>query len=196
MSASLPRVVLGVTGASGSIYGSRLLAHLRAAGTETHLILSRTASLVAAHEGVSFPKSLPAGSDGLPGSVIRHAEEDLFAAPASGSFRHRGMVIAPCSAGTMGRIAAGTSDTLLIRSADVCLKERRPLVIVLRETPLNRIHLRNLLALEEAGALIMPASPSFYSAPSSIDALVDTVLARALDHLGVDLEVSPRWRDA
>lgn len=196
MSASLPRVVLGVTGASGSIYGSRLLAHLRAAGTETHLILSRTASLVAAHEGVAFPKSLPAGSDGVPGSVIRHAEEDLFAPPASGSFRHRGMVIAPCSAGTMGRIAAGTSDTLLIRAADVCLKERRPLVIVLRETPLNRIHLRNLLALEEAGALIMPASPSFYSAPSSIEALVDTVLARALDHLGVDLDVSPRWRDS
>lgn len=196
MSASLPKVVLGVTGASGSIYGSRLLAHLRAAGTETHLILSRTATLVAAHEGVSFPKSLPAGSDGLPGSVVRHAEEDLFAAPASGSFRHRGMVIAPCSAGTMGRIAAGTSDTLLIRAADVCLKERRPLVIVLRETPLNRIHLRNLLALEEAGALIMPASPSFYSAPKSIEALVDTVLARALDHLGVDLEVSPRWRES
>ena len=196
MNAPLPRVVLGVTGASGSIYGSRLLSHLRAAGTETHLILSRTASLVAAHEGISFPKSLAAGSEGSPGSVIRHAEEDLFAAPASGSFRHRGMVIAPCSAGTMGRIAAGTSDTLLIRAADVCLKERRPLVIVLRETPLNRIHLRNLLALEEAGALIMPASPSFYSAPSSIEALVDTVLARALDHLGVDLEVSPRWREA
>lgn len=196
MSASLPRVVLGVTGASGSIYGARLLAHLRAAGTETHLVLSRTATLVAAHEGISFPKSLEAGTEGLPGSVIRHAEEDLFAAPASGSFRHRGMVIAPCSAGTVGRIASGISDTLLTRAADVCLKERRPLVIVLRETPLNRIHLRNMLALEEAGALIMPASPSFYSAPSSIDALVDTVLARALDHLGVDLEVSPRWRES
>lgn len=196
MSASLPRVVLGVTGASGSFYGARLLSHLRAAGTETHLVLSRTASMVAAHEGISFPKSLAAGTEGLPGSVIRHAEEDLFAAPASGSFRHRGMVIAPCSAGTVGRIASGTSDTLLTRAADVCLKERRPLVIVLRETPLNRIHLRNLLALEEAGALIMPASPSFYSAPSSIEALVDTVLARVLDHLGVDLEVSPRWREA
>lgn len=196
MSASFPRVVLGVTGASGSIYGARLLAHLRAAGTETHLVLSRTASLVSAHEGISFPKSLEAGTEGLPGSVIRHAEEDLFAAPASGSFRHRGMVIAPCSAGTVGRIASGISDTLLTRAADVCLKERRPLVIVLRETPLNRIHLRNLLALEEAGALIMPASPSFYTAPSSIEALVDTVLARVLDHLGVDLEVSPRWREA
>lgn len=195
MSASLPRVVLGVTGASGSIYGARLLSHLRTAGTETHLVLSRTASMVAAHEGISFPKSLAAGTEGLPGSVIRHAEEDLFAAPASGSFRHRGMVIAPCSAGTVGRIASGTSDTLLTRAADVCLKERRPLVIVLRETPLNRIHLRNLLALEEAGALIMPASPSFYSAPSSIEALVDTVLARVLDQLGVDLEVSPRWRE-
>lgn len=191
-----PKVVLGVTGASGSVYGARLLSHLRAAGTETHLILSRTASLVSAHEGISFPKTLAAGTDGLPGSVIRHAEEDLFAAPASGSFRHRGMVIAPCSAGTVGRIASGTSDTLLIRAADVCLKERRPLVILLRETPLNRIHLRNLLSLEEAGALIMPASPSFYSAPSSIEALVDTVLARALDHLGVDLEVSPRWRES
>jgi len=190
------RVVLGVTGASGSIYGSRLLHHLRRAEVETHLVLSRTAVQVSAHEEVAFPRTVAAGTDDLPGSVIRHAEEDLFAPPASGSFRHQGMVIAPCSAGTLGRIAAGTSDTLLIRAADVCLKERRPLVVILRETPLNRIHLRNMLALEEAGALILPASPSFYSAPRTIEDLVDTVLSRALDHLGIELDISPRWREA
>jgi len=196
VNAAPTRVVLGVTGASGAIYGARLLSHLRRAGTETHLVLSRTAVQVAAHEGFSFPKSLAAGTDDLPGAVVRHAEEDLFAPPASGSFRHGGMVIAPCSAGTVGRIASGTSDSLLIRCADVCLKERRPLVVILRETPLNRIHLRNLLALEEAGALILPASPSFYGAPHTIEELVDTVLARALDHLGFDLDISPRWRES
>lgn len=188
-------VVLGVSGASGAVYGSRLLHHFRASGVSTHLILSRPAVQVAAHESVEFPKSLPAGADGLPGEVVRHAPEDLFAPPSSGSFRHRGMVIAPCSAGTVGRIAAGTSDNLLVRSADVCLKERRLLIVLLREAPLSRVHLRNLLTLEEAGALIMPASPSFYSMPRTIDELVDTVLGRVLDHLGVDLDVSPRWKE-
>jgi len=188
-------VVLGVTGASGSLYGARMLHHLRRAGAQTHLVLSRAAVQVAAHEGVEFPKSLPAGEGGLAGEVVRHAEDDLFASPSSGSFRHRGMVIAPCSAGTVGRIASGVSDTLLVRAADVCLKERRPLVVILRETPLSRVHLRNLLALEEAGALILPASPSFYSRPRTIEDLVDTVLARALDHLGIELDVSPRWRE-
>ena len=188
-------VVLGVSGASGSIYGARLLTHLRRAGVPVHLVLSGTAELVAAHEGVEFPGSLPSGADGLPGEVVRHGHDDLFAPPSSGSFRHRGMVIAPCSAGTLGRIASGVSDSLLARAADVCLKERRPLVVILRETPLGRVHLRNMLALEEAGALILPASPSFYSRPRTIDDLVDTVLARALDHLGVELDVSPRWKE-
>lgn len=195
MSAPLP-VVLGVSGASGAIYGARLLHHLRTAGVPVHLVLSRPAVQVAVHESVEFPKSVPAGTDGLPGEVVRHAPEDLFAAPSSGSFRHRGMVIAPCSAGTVGRIAAGTSDNLLVRSADVCLKERRPLVILLREAPLSRIHLRNLLALEEAGALIVPASPSFYTQPRTFDDLVDTVLSRVLDHIGVELDISPRWKES
>lgn len=190
------RVVLGVTGASGAIYGSRMLRHLRRAGAETHLIVSRTGIQVSAHEGHGFPRHLDRGADGLPGSVVRHAEEDLFAAPASGSFRHCGMVIAPCSTGTVGRLASGVSDTLLLRAADVCLKERRPLVVVVRETPLGRVHLRNLLALDEAGALILPASPSFYNGPETIEDLVDTVLARALDHLGFDLDISPRWKEA
>lgn len=190
------RVVLGVTGASGTLYATRLLHHLRAAGTEVHLVLSRTAVQVAAHEDCEFPRSIPAGSDGLGGSVVRHAPEDLFAPPSSGSFRHRGMVIVPCSAGTVGRVAAGTCDTLLTRSADVCLKERRPLIVVLREAPLNRIHLRNLLTLEEAGALILPASPSFYTRPATIEEVVDTVLGRVLDHLGIELDVTPRWRDS
>jgi len=189
------RLVLGVTGASGSIYGARLLRHLRASGLHTHLIASRTADQVCRFEGHPLPRDLPEGSEGLPGSVVRHEEDNFFAPPASGSFRHRGMVIAPCSAGTVGRIAAGTADTLLLRAADVCLKERRPLIVLLRETPLSRIHLRNLLEITEAGAIVVPASPGFYNKPSGIEELVDGVLARVLDLLGLPSEIAPRWKD-
>ena len=105
------------------------------------------------------------------------------------------MVIAPCSAGTVGRIAAGTADTLLLRAADVCLKERRPLIVLLRETPLSRIHLKNLLEITEAGAIVVPASPGFYHKPSGIEELVDGVLARVLDLLGFPSEIAPRWKD-
>jgi 4-hydroxy-3-polyprenylbenzoate decarboxylase len=189
------RILLGITGASGSIYGARLLQHLRAASVETHLVVSRTGEQVSHFEKCPLPASLPEGTDGLPGSVVRHPDTNLFAGPASGSFRHHGMVIAPCSAGTMGRIANGVSDTLLLRCADVCLKERRPLILLLRETPLHLIHLRNAQTLVEAGALVMPASPGFYTHPESIEELVDSVLARVLDHLNIDAPISPRWKD-
>jgi len=189
------RIVLGVTGASGSIYGARLLRHLRSLGTETHLVASQTAEKICRFEGHPLPGNVEAGSDGLPGSVVRHDEANFFAAPASGSFRHGGMVIAPCSVGTVGRIAAGTADTLLLRAADVCLKERRPLVVLLRETPLSRIHLKNLLEITEAGAVVVPASPGFYNKPTSIDDLVDGVLARVLDLLGLPSDIAPRWKD-
>jgi flavin prenyltransferase len=186
---------VGVTGASGSVYGTRLLGHLRALGLQTHLVASKTAEQVCRFEGHPLPGDLPEGADGLPGSVVRHEEGNFFAPPASGSFRHRGMVIAPCSAGTVGRLAAGTADTLLLRAADVCLKERRPLVVLLRETPLSRIHLRNLLEITEAGAVVVPASPGFYNRPTSIEELVDGVLARVLDLLGLPSDIAPRWKD-
>lgn len=184
-----------MTGASGSIYGARLLGHFRRLGLQTHLVASATAEQVCRFEGHPLPGNLEAGSDGLPGAVVRHEEGNFFAPPASGSFRHRGMVVAPCSAGTAGRLAAGTADTLLLRAADVCLKERRPLVVLLRETPLSRIHLRNLLELTEAGAIVVPASPGFYHRPAGIEELVDGVLARILDLLGLPSDIAPRWKE-
>jgi 4-hydroxy-3-polyprenylbenzoate decarboxylase len=119
---------------------------------------------------------------------------NFFTPPASGSFRHDGMVIVPCSMGTAGRIANGISDDLVTRAADVCLKEKRKLILVIRETPLNLVHLRNLTQLAEAGATILPASPGFYYNPKSVEELVDTIVARILQNLGVDQKVMPQWR--
>jgi 4-hydroxy-3-polyprenylbenzoate decarboxylase len=119
---------------------------------------------------------------------------DMFTPPASGSYRHDGMVIAPCSMGTAGRIASGVSDDLITRAADVCLKERRPLILVARETPLSLIHLRNLTALTEAGATIMPACPAFYHGPATIEDLVDTVVVRVLRHLGLPCPGAREWQ--
>ena len=189
------RIVLGATGASGSIYASRLLVHLRRAGLETHLVASGPAEQVFRFERQPLPGATAEGTDGLPGSIVRHEDDNFFAPPSSGSFRHRGMVVVPCSAGTAGRICAGTGETLLLRAADVCLKEGRPLIIVLRETPLSRIHLRNLLELSDAGAKIVPASPGFYHRPSTVEEMVDSVLARVLDLLGIDADISPRWAE-
>jgi 4-hydroxy-3-polyprenylbenzoate decarboxylase len=189
------RVVVGVTGASGSLYAARLLHHLRTLGFEVHLVASDVAEQVCRFEGHPLPQSVEAGTDGLPGSVIRHRDDNLFAPPSSGSFRHRGMVLVPCSAGTAGRIAAGTAETLLLRSADVCLKENLPLVVVLRESPLSRIHLRNLLELSDAGAKIVPASPGFYHKPQTFEELADGLLSRVLDLLGIEANISPRWTE-
>lgn len=188
--------MLGVTGASGAIYAARLLTHLRAAGNEVHLVASKAGEQVSRFEGFPMPASLPEGNDGFPGGLVRHRDDDLWAAPASGSFRHGGMVIAPCSAGTVGRLAAGTGETLLLRAADVCLKEGLPLILLVREAPLSLIHLRNLERLAEAGARIVPASPGFYNRPASIEELVDGLLQRVLDLLGLDLDIAPRWRES
>ena len=119
---------------------------------------------------------------------------DYFTPPASGSFRHDGMVIIPCSMGTAGRIAHGVSDDLLTRAADVCLKERRKLILVVRETPLNLIHLRTLTALTEAGAVVLPAAPAFYHRPRTVEELVDTVVARVLQQLGVEQQIMRQWQ--
>ena len=195
MSDPAQRLVVGATGASGSIYASRLLVHLRKAGMETHLVASGPAEQVFRFERQPLPESVVPGTDGLPGSIVRHDDGNFFAPPSSGSFRHRGMVVVPCSAGTAGRICAGTGDSLLLRAADVCLKEGRPLILVLRETPLSRIHLRNLLELSDAGAKIVPASPGFYHHPTTVEELVDSVLARVLDLLGIQADISPRWTE-
>jgi 4-hydroxy-3-polyprenylbenzoate decarboxylase len=182
------RLVLGISGASGAPYARRAMEFLagpgRAAGIETDVVFSKTGRLIWQHEIGTDPASY--GLHIWPAS-------DLTAPFASGSARYDGMLIAPCSVGCAARIAHGISTDLLGRAADVMLKERRPLVAVVRETPLSLIHLRNLTQLVEAGAFVMPAAPSFYSRPETIDALLDTVVCRALDRLGVDNDLMRRW---
>lgn len=178
------KLVVGVTGASGAPYAARALGALRELGVEADVVFTRYGRLVWAHEVGGDPAAL-----GFP----IHPPGDMTAPFASGSARYDGMLVIPCSAGTMARIAQGVSSDLVSRAADVMLKERRPLVLVLRETPLSLIHLRNATALVEAGAVVMPAAPSFYSRPQSMEQLIDTVVARALDRLGVEHELVRRW---
>lgn len=180
-------VVLAVTGASGAIYARRLLDRLRAQNLTVHLVFSGAAEEVLGIELGERPE------DWEGAGVIRHGTGELSAPIASGSFRHRGMVICPCTMGTLAAVARGISLNLIHRAADVTLKERRPLIVVPRETPLTAIHLENMLALARAGAVILPAMPGFYSRPQGVEAVADTVVARILDHLGLAAEVSPRW---
>ncbi|KAB2640543.1 MAG: UbiX family flavin prenyltransferase [Verrucomicrobia bacterium] len=183
------RLVLAATGASGSIYLQRLLHHLgHGAGGdhEIHLVLSPYAKQVI-HEEI--------GSLKLPARVIEHNEKSMNAPFASGSALFDGMVVMPCSMGTVGRIAAGTSENLILRAADVFLKERRKLILVPRETPWNLIHARNIVTVTEAGAVVMPASPSFYSLPKNFDELADTLVWRVLDQLGIPAANACRWRE-
>ncbi len=178
------RVVVGVSGASGAIYASRILGCLRDAGADVDLVFTKTGRVVWNHELGTDPRDF-----GFP----IHGSSDFTAPIASGSVRIDGMVVVPCSSGAAARIAHGLSLDLVGRAADVVLKERKPLVLVLRESPLSLVHLRNLTQLAEAGAVVLPASPGFYHLPKSIDELVDHVVARALDRLGIDNELSRRW---
>jgi 4-hydroxy-3-polyprenylbenzoate decarboxylase len=181
------RIVLAATGASGAIYLQRLLAHLAAAGGhEMHLVLSAYARQVI-HEEL--------GKLAVPAGVTEHSDKSMNAPFASGSARFDAMVIVPCSMGTVGRIAAGTSETLILRAADVFLKERRRLLLVPRETPWNLIHARNIVTVLEAGAQVIPAMPSFYTRPASLEAAVDTVVWRILDQLGVAAPEARRWHE-
>ncbi len=178
------KIIAGVTGASGSIYARQLLDGLLAADSgvgRVGLIVSRRGAEVAAWEGVTFPEDE---------RLERFDNDDMFSSPASGSARWDAMVIVPASMGCVGRIASGVSTDLIARAADVMLKEGRRLIVVPRETPLNLIHLRNLTALAEAGAVVMPASPSFYSHPATVEDLVATVTERILARLGID---APRY---
>jgi 4-hydroxy-3-polyprenylbenzoate decarboxylase len=174
--------VVGVTGASGICYARRLLEVL-CQDAHVHLIISEVAKEIARHERVDL-----SGFD-----ATYHDVSAISAEIASGSHRHDGMVIIPCSAKTLSAIASGYADNLITRTADVCLKERRRCILVTREMPLSQIHLKNMLAAHEAGATIMPASPGFYHHPEKIDDLVDMVVARVLDHLGVAHTLSGRW---
>ena len=176
------KIIIGVSGASGMIYAHRLIRYL-AEQAEVHLIVSPVAREIAALEGVTL--------DGFP--VTIHRPDDLAAPVASGSFRHDGMVIIPCSMKTLASIASGITPNLITRAADVSLKERRTCILLLRENPLSRIHITNMLTAHDAGATIMTASPPFYHRPETIEDLVDAVIARILDHLGVDHEISSRW---
>jgi flavin prenyltransferase len=187
-------VTLGITGASGAPYGVRLLRALNETGTAVRLIVSGYGlRLLEEEAGI-------AGLDGLRAAtgdwsrVEWYDALDRGATPASGSAPSRGMVICPCSMGTLASIAAGISRNLVERAADVALKERRPLVLVPRETPLSLVHLENMTRLTRAGATILPAAPGFYHRPRSIDDLVDFVVARVLDHLGIEHGIGGRWR--
>jgi len=176
------KFVIGVSGASGMIYAARLL-HYLSPRAEVHLVVSPVAGEIAAYEGVSL--------SGFPVTV--HRFDDLAAPIASGSFRHDGMVIVPCSMKTLASIANGITPNLVTRAADVSLKERRPCILLLRENPLSRIHITNMLTAHDAGATIMVASPPFYNRPVTIEDLVDAVVSRIVDHLGMDIEITSRW---
>lgn len=183
-----PRVVVGISGASGVIYGVRALDALRDLGVESHLVVTRAALMTLSQETQLSADDLMGRAD------VVHKLADVGATIASGSFRTLGMIVAPCSVRTMSEIATGVTSSLLTRAADVTLKERRPLVLMVRETPLHLGHLRTLVALAEMGAVIAPPVPAFYARPASIDEMVDQSVGRALDVLGLDWSGVRRWQ--
>lgn len=188
-------VVVAITGASGAPYAVRLLDVLARSRAPVWLIVSSHGwRLLREETGIADEAALRAATGGDWSNVTVYADEDRGARPASGSARSAGMVICPCSMGTVAAIAGGTSRSLVERAADVALKERRTLILVPRETPLSLVHLRNLTAVTEAGAVVLPAAPGFYHRPTEIAQLVDFIVQRVLDHLGLDIEVAPRWQ--
>ncbi len=184
------RMIVGITGASGTAYGICVLQALRALGVETHLVVSKAGDQTRALETDLSAEALRALADKV------HAPGDIGAAIASGSFQTMGMIVAPCSVRTLGEIATGVTSTLISRAADVCLKERRRLVLMFRETPLHAGHLRSMLAVTEMGAIVAPPLPAFYARPRTVDDIVTHSVARALDLFGLDTGTFPRWRDA
>jgi 4-hydroxy-3-polyprenylbenzoate decarboxylase len=187
-------LVLAITGASGAPYGVRLLEVLAREGVPLWLIVSSHGWRLLKQEcGIGSLPRLKRATGGDWQSVTRFSDEDRGAKPASGSQQTSGMVVCPCSMGTVSAIAQGSSRSLVERAADVTLKERRPLILVPRETPLSLVHLRNLTAATEAGATVLPAAPGFYHRPTRIDELVDFVVQRVLDQLGLDIQLGRRW---
>jgi flavin prenyltransferase len=181
------RLIVGITGASGAIYGVRLLERLRELPVETHLIATRWARITIEHEtGRSFSEVRELAD-------VTYSEGDQSAAVSSGSFVTDGMIIVPCSMKTVSALATGFAHNLMCRAADVVLKERRPLVLAVRETPLHSIHLRNLATLSDMGVVIAPPVPAFYAQPRSLDEMVDYTVVRLLDQLGVHADAPGRW---
>ena len=181
------RLVVGISGASGVVYGIRLLEALRELGIESHLVVTKAAEMTIGLETGLKPKAVMAKAD------YSYAVTDIGAAIASGTFRTRGMIVAPCSVRSWSEIATGVTTGLLTRAADVTLKERRPLVLIVRETPLHVGHLRTLAQLAEMGAIILPPLPAFYSEPYKISDFVDQIVGRALDLIGYDWPSQKRW---
>jgi len=182
-------LIVGISGASGVIYGIRLLETLKNQPIETHLVMSKAAEMTLGYETDLKASDVKALAD------VNHAAADIGASISSGSFKTLGMVIAPCSVRSMSEIASGVTASLLTRAADVVLKERRRLVLMLRETPLHNGHLRNMLALSEMGAIIAPPVPGFYAKPQSVDDIVDHSIGRVLDLFDLDSGKVKRWRD-
>jgi len=181
------RMIVGITGATGILYGIRALEILRELRIETHLVVSRAGEMTRAHETDMSREALRALADHW------HPINDVGASIASGSFRTMGMLVAPCSVRSLAEIATGVTTTLLTRAADVVLKERRTLVLMVREAPLHAGHLRNMLAATELGAVVHPPVPAFYTRPKTITDLVDHTLGRALDSFGLEMPNVPRW---
>jgi 4-hydroxy-3-polyprenylbenzoate decarboxylase len=179
------KIVIAATGASGTIYLQRLLEQIDATANEVHLVMSGHAKQVAAQEAASFQ---------VPNGVTKHPENDLNVPYVSGSSRFDAMVIVPCSMSTLGRLASGSGENAILRAADVFLKERRKLIVVPRETPWSLVHARNVVTLLEAGAVVLPAIPSFYHRPQSVNEVVDTVVWRIIDQLGLPNPRAYRWR--
>ena len=182
------RLVIGISGASGAIYGVRMLELLRDTDIETHLVISRSAEMTLAYETDFTTKEVRALA------AVNHPNSDIGATISSGSFRTMGMVVAPCSIKTMSEIATGVTSSLLSRAADVVLKERRRLVLAVRETPLHGGHLRTMTELAEMGAVIAPIMPAFYNRPKTVDDIVNHTVGRLLDLFGIDTAAVKRWQ--
>ena len=182
------RLIVGISGASGVIYGVRLLQALKPLPVESHMVMTRTAEVTLAHETKMKVSDVRRLAD------VAYPIGDLAAAISSGSFQTIGMIVAPCSMRSLGEIAHGISSNLLTRAADVVLKERRRLVLVARETPLHTIHLRNLVTVSELGAIVAPPMPAFYNKPKTLDDVIDHTVGRLLDLFGLDTGKIKRWR--
>ena len=181
------RLIIGITGASGVVYGARLLELLKPTDVETHLVMSKAAELTLHYETELKPDDVKALAD------VVHAPKNIGATIASGSFKTAGMVVAPCSIKTMGEIATGITSGLVARATDVVLKERRRLVLMVRETPLHTGHLRTMTALSEMGAIIAPPVPAFYAKPASLEHMIDHSLARVMDLFDIEISGLVRW---
>ncbi|WP_166251800.1 flavin prenyltransferase UbiX [Marinobacter salicampi] len=198
---TIKTINLAITGASGAQYGLRLMQCLVLAGCRVHVMVSRAAQVVIATETELQLPGAPAAMQSRlsdycsaqPGQILVFGREDWFAPPASGSGEKAPLVICPCSTGTLSALASGASNNLIERAGDVALKERRTLILVPREAPYSEVHLENMLRLTRMGAIVMPASPGFYHKPERVEDLVDFIVARLLDHLGIPQTLMPRW---